>query len=178
MSETLLITLSDIQQFKSISDNINSFSDLEPYILEAQDFDLRPFLGDGMFKDLVNDFNDSPSLTLFGDLFNGKEYEVNGIEYFHKGLKAILIFHSYARYAANANVKSTPSGFMQKTSQYSDGVDPATIARIIKTARTGATSHEDRVRHYLSSFPNEFPKWIHGQKSTNFKSGIKFRKIG
>lgn len=178
MAETCLITLSDIQEFKAISENINTFSDLVPFILEAQDFELRPFLGDGMYRDLINDFNDSPSLSVFGDLFNGQVFQIAGIDYEHKGLKSILVYHSYARYAANANIKSTASGFMHKTSQYSEKADLATISRIIKEARTGATSHEDRVRRYLQHNFNEFPKWIHGKKSTNYKSGMKFRPIG
>jgi len=41
---TKLITLADIQTLKPISANVNEVKQLNTYILEAQEFDLRPFL--------------------------------------------------------------------------------------------------------------------------------------
>ena len=50
---TKLITLADIQTLKPISANVNEVKQLNTYILEAQEFDLRPFLGDEFYLALV-----------------------------------------------------------------------------------------------------------------------------
>ena len=60
MITTKLITLANIQDVKSISLNVNETKQLSPYILEAQNFDLRELLGDAFYLDLISDF---PTLT-------------------------------------------------------------------------------------------------------------------
>lgn len=81
---TPIITLSDVQLFKSVSDNINSIKELQPYILEAMDFDLRPFMGESFYIDLYEKFVASPSLDGYEDLFNGSTYTYNGNKYQHE----------------------------------------------------------------------------------------------
>ena len=56
MITTKLITLANIQDVKSISLNVNETKQLSPYILEAQNFDLRELIGDAFYLDLIADF--------------------------------------------------------------------------------------------------------------------------
>ena len=79
-----LITLADIQALKPISVNINETKALKPFILEAQEFDLKPFMGDAFYIALMTDFDASPSLSTYSDLFNGSTYTYDGETYQHE----------------------------------------------------------------------------------------------
>ena len=64
-----LITLADIRTYKQISSNLNAIK-IDSEINEAQEFDLRPFMGDEFYLALLDDFSASPSLQIYDDLFN------------------------------------------------------------------------------------------------------------
>lgn len=172
--ETQLITLSDIRDFKGISLNIAQEKELNPLILEAQDFDLRAFLGDSFYIALVEDFEASPSLSVYSELWNGKKYTFNNLEYKFEGLRAVLIYHSYARFVSMNGITSTPTGFVTKTTQYSEKAD---VSRLITQARSGATVHEERTRLFLDRHSSDFPLWRYAGRTTNFKNGVKMRQV-
>ena len=172
-----LITKTDIQEFKMISDNVSSIKQLSPFIIEAQEFDLRPFMGESFFIDFMDDATASPQFTKYEDLWNGVQYTYSGHKYEHQGIKAILIYHSYARYLPHASVKSTPHGMVHKQNQYSERVSDKTIARMLAQARSGAEEHERRVRLFLQRNRSDYPlyKCPRGKK---YRAGMKINKIG
>ena len=177
MRNTLLIGLTDFQDHKGITSNVNTFKDLEPHILEAQEFDLRPMLGESFYISLLDDFEASPSLNDYEDLFNGERYTYNGNQYEHGGIKAVLVYHAYARYIGGSQVQSTPTGFVKKTTQYSESASDKTIARMISQARSGGQAHWDRVKCYLERNSKDYPLFKCGNK-TRYKGGIKLKRIG
>jgi len=175
MINTPLITLANIQAIKSISLNVNESKQLTPYILEAQNFDLRELLGDAFYLDLVADFVASPSLSNYDLLFNGGTYTYGGETYHLDGLKLYLIYSTYARHLANSNVISTATGLVHKTNQYSEKVEEKTISRLVSQARSGATFCENNIKDYLCRFASTYPIYKkEKQKSTAFK----IRNIG
>ena len=174
---TPYITKSDIQEFKGIAENLNSTKDLDPYIIEAQEFDLRPFLGEAFFIAFDEDFTASPSLETYDDLFNGVTYTYSGDQYRHEGLKAMLIYHAYARYLANANTKSTAYGLVQKNSQHSTPASEKTIARLVSQARSGAMVYQNRVKKYLDINSSTYTLWECGN-GKKFRTGKGVRRIG
>ena len=175
MITTQLITLANIQAVKSISLNVNESKQLTPYILEAQNFDLRELLGDAFYLDLVADFVASPSLADYSTLFNGGTYTYGSETYHLDGIKLFLIYCTYARYLANSSVIATATGLVHKTNQYSDKVEEKTISRLVSQARSGATFVENNVKEYLSRYSSTYPLYkCEKQKSTGFK----IRNIG
>lgn len=107
MQETILITKSEIQEFKQISNSINS-DKLNQIIKEAQFNDLLPLLGERLYNDLmVNTVN-------YADLLDGSVYTVNNITYTNYGLKAVLAHYVYARYAMFGDVIDNPFGMTTK----------------------------------------------------------------
>lgn len=176
---TPLITINQIRAVKSISLNTNEVAQLTPQILEAQDFDLRPILGDEFYFAIVADFEASPSLTEYAELFNGCTYTHEGRQYTHEGIKAFLIYSSYARYVANSNVIATPTGMVHKTNQFSESVNEKTISRLVEQARSGAEMHKIRFVDYLNRNVNLYPLWLQScKKSTPYRAGVKIRQIG
>lgn len=175
--KTTLITLSDMRELIDMSPNMNFEKDLETYVLQAQDQELRKFMGDTFYLDFLDDFNASPSLTKYSDLWNGEQYDYGTDKKEHNGLKTILIYHSYARYIGNMGVKSTTTGFVQKTSDWSERVGEKTIARMIQQNRSLAGSNELRVATYLNHNSSDYPLWKCGKKQ--FVGGYRrIKKIG
>lgn len=175
---TPLITLNDIRSIKSISLNLNSDKELIPHILEAQNFDLRPMLGDTFFIDLESDILASPSLDKYENIWNAFTYDYAGEKFRHEGLKTALIYHTYARYLSGANIQTTATGIVQKLNQYSEKIDDRSIQRLIVQARSAATITEDRVKIYVNRFPSIYPLWKCGNSKNKFSSGLKIRSIG
>jgi len=177
MRNTLLIGLTDFQDFKGISSNVNTFKELEPHILEAQEFDLRPLMGESFYLSLLDDFEASPSLDDYEALFNGGHYTHNGNQYEHGGIKAVLVYHAYARYIGGSPVQSTATGFVRKTNQYSEPASEKTISRMSAQARSGAQSYWDKVKCFIERNSNDYPLFKCGKK-TRYKGGIKIKRIG
>jgi len=177
MIQTQLITLDDIKQIKGISSNLNQVKDLDPHIIEAQEFDLRVFMGEDFYLALIDDFTASPSLAVYSDLWNGVKYEYNNKTYQHFGLKTVLAYYAYARYLGRANVKETPYGLMHKKSDHSERVSERTITRYVDQAQSAATSHEKRVHCFLAAFSADYPLYECGG-GHKFKGGKKSKRIG
>lgn len=172
-----LITFEDIRDRIGIPLNTNQAKDLNPKILDAQDFDLRPFLGEQLYLDLIEDFSNSPSLVKYNDLFNGSTYTYNGKKYQHDGVKAILVYHSYARYSGRNSIKDTPFGFTQKKNEHSDHASEKAIARIVAEERSKAQAHEDRVRMFLHYNREDYPLYnCHNTKRRS--TGVRIKRIG
>jgi len=128
MTTTKLISLTDIQELKGISSNVNIVKQLNPFIIEAQEMELRPFLGDEFYLALLAD---APTFANYGDLFNGVDYTYNGHQYRNDGIKPMLIYYAYARYLNNAQSIITPNGIVSKENNNSTPVSEKTTARLV-----------------------------------------------
>jgi hypothetical protein len=179
MSRTQLIGLTDIKLFKGISSNLNQPKDLIPNILEAQDFNLRPFMGESFYLELLDEFESSPSLNpqIWKDLFSGVRYTWEGKQYEHEGLRAVLIYHAYASYQSTAGSTDTPFGRRHKSSDHSERVSDKTTSRLIAQARAGAMSHQERVALFLNRYSENYPLWeCSGGKK--YRAGLVIKQIG
>lgn len=162
---TLLISLQDIQEFKSITSNIDTTKSLEPYIHDAQEMDLRAFLGEELYIDLLDDYEASPSLDKYSDLFNGVTYTYQGVKRKHEGLKAVLVHFTYYRYCLSANTHSTKFGLVNKKNDWSDQAPEKQIVRIANQAKSQAVVYQERVKKYLDIYSDTlFEFWRFGTK--------------
>lgn len=169
---TLLISISDFTPYKAISANINATKKLEPYILEAQEFDLKPLLGDELYNALVEDFEASPSLTDYSDLFNGSEWTLSGHNYKHAGLIPVLCYFAYARYKLNSNTEDTAFGTITKRNNESEPVSEKTISRQADQARSGAMSYMNQVIKFLNDNSTDYPLWVNSCKTKTGRTRI------
>jgi len=156
---TNLITITDIQAFKPMSVNIDVSKKLTTFIREAQEFDLRPLLGDEFYLAIVSDFEASPSLQVYGDLFNGVTYIYGGHTYQHDGLKSVLVYYAYSRYLNNAQTNQTAFGVVEKVNEHSNPISEKTLSRQVGQAISGAKAYEQRVIDYLVRNESTYPLW-------------------
>lgn len=169
-----LITIQDIIEFKPMSLNTNTAKALDPYIVEAQEFDLKPFLGDPFYLAILND---APDFNNYFDLWNGQQYTWSSYDYAHNGLKAVLIYQAYARYLVNANSTETPFGVVAKRNDFSDQIDTKALSMKIQQARAGAKSYQQQVEDYLNRNLSDFPLWRIGCNTPNNNSSVRISRI-
>jgi len=153
-----LITLEDIVAFKPLSINMNVAKGLDPYILEAQEFDIREVLGDPLYLAMLDDAPDF-NTEIYDKLFNGCDYVYEGLNYQQSGVKASLIYFTYARYLANANQTPTAFGMVQKKNDYSDPITDKQLAIKIQQAKSGAMAYQNKYVEYLNRFKEDYPLW-------------------
>lgn len=166
-----LIDITDIQAFKPISANIDVAKKVVPYIIEAQEFDLRPILGEELYVDVITNPDD------YTDLLDPKTYTYQGKTYQHNGLKAVLVYYAYARYKSNSNANDTAFGTVVKTTQHSTPVDYKVIKNQVEQAKAGAVAYQNRIIDFLNRNHEEYPLWNYAY-TNKANTGFRIRAIG
>jgi hypothetical protein len=168
---TALIDLNDIESLRSISLNIDFDSKVKPHVLDAQEFDLRPLIGEEFWIELADD------VSAFPDLWEGLTYTHQGHTYQHPGLKAVLVMFAYARYKGSVQQTDTAYGLVVKTNEHSTPVSDRTLARAEAKAKSGAEIYWTRVRDYLCRKSTTYPLWKGGSSGRLTGNGLRIRKV-
>lgn len=169
---TLLISRPDFEPYKALSANMNTVKNLDAYILEAQEMDLKPLMGREIYIDLLDDFEASPSLAIYDDLFNGLSYTYLDKKYKHAGLVPVLCYFTYARFLLNANGHSTEFGIVKKKTEDSEAVSDSEIARRVSQARAGAMAYWEDVRIFLNHYKDTYTLWQSSADHGQLDSGL------
>jgi hypothetical protein len=170
MITTKLINRNDIARYKQISNTVYD-EVLDATIIEAQIQDIAPLLGEKLFNDiLVNHAN-------YNDLLNGGSYTFSGVVYNNYGLKAVLVYYTYARYQMFGNVIDTPFSTIEKL-EGSDSrpTSEKTKKDLYHMNRDSAFTIWQSVENYLIRTGNVLFKTTQCQVSKT--STLKFGKIG
>jgi len=163
-----IITILDIQDYKPLSKNTDTEKKVDPFIFEAQEFDLRPFMGDEFYLKLVSEFQAPWTDPNFENLYKGNVWIKNGKTYENPGLRSVLVYFSYARYINKANTNSTAFGMVGKTNPDSTPITDRTIDRLVAQAMNGAKAYLNRVEYFIKCNSELFPEYdcgIESQKS-------------
>jgi hypothetical protein len=181
-----IITILDIQEFKPLSKNTDTDKKVKPFIQEAQEFDLRPFMGDEFYLELINQVQNTFPNPNYKDLFDGSIWTKGGRTYENPGLRAVLVYYSYARYLNKANTNSTAFGMVGKENPDSSPITDRTIDRLVSQSMNGAKAYLNRVEYYINCNKDLFPEYDCGvdlQKSGSIRmsaaggNGSKKRKF-
>lgn len=160
-------------------------AELTRYISQAQEFDIKPQLGDIFYYDLLANNADAN----YQDLLNG-ELDYTYLTYAYKlefGLKAAICFYANARYLPNANKKNTEMGFMQKRNEFSDHVDTKSIQLMVNDSKSAAIGYMQEVIKYLDRYRTidntKYPLWRNGVLAVDNNcevksSGMRISKVG
>ena len=138
-----LITYSDFSTYIDVSVNITSAKRIDPYIKEAQEFDIRELLGDLFYQRVTA----SPST--YATLLNGGTYTYEGETYSFVGLKAAHVYFTYARFILNDDLRSTPSGLKRKLTNESEPISERSLSRYASQAREAANSYWNQCHRFL-----------------------------
>lgn len=159
---TLLITPEELSQFLPLAWR-NNHDPLKKFILQAQEFDLRPLLPSRLFSELISQAN-SPK---FEQLLNGGAYVYKGENIHFLGLKACLSFFTYAHWILQSNHNDTPWGVVQKDLQQSTQISFQEKRDMQKLYQQKANEIFKGVELYLQrEHPEYFTQKSHKEKKT------------
>lgn len=145
-------------------------SRVNTYIIEAQENDLRPVLGDALYKDFI----DNQSLTKYTELLRGKSYTVNGFAIDFPGVKPMLAYFTLARIVANNQMNITSYGIVQKTVNESQPVEQAGVKALVTELRSVAVSYQNRLIQFLKANTSTYPQYNQTLIAENNISGLNF----
>ena len=151
----LLVGKTDFEPYLQVSVNLKDDRHLAPHILQAQNLDIKPALGNAFYTDMVKNYTDDNYQALLG----GGEYVQNGNTLSFQGLKAAIVSFSYARYIYSRNAVDTPFGMVTKTSDYTQAVDAKTLTQVANFARNSGEQYLHEIIQYLNASSALFPLW-------------------
>lgn len=170
----LLITIENICEFRPLSKGIPAVR-IQPYIQEAQQFDLKRLLGDPLYVDFMTYFDNADvAYDKYRDLLNGKNYVVDGNTIEHPGLRGYLSYMTLARFFNNNQINVTKYGLVEKNGEDSTPLDWKAIAAAVAEIRSNGLNLQVDIQKYLRSNPTTYPLYNYQDGSASGQLGVKF----
>ena len=170
----MLISRSDIQTVIQLSDNLPAVK-LDPYISRAQEMDLKPQLGPGLYKAFVDGVDAETAIYL--TLLNGESYLCGTDTIDYSGIKPALAWFAYARYLGDQDSYSTVNGIVQPISDHSQPLSEKAVTRKINQAREAAGHYIDEMHAYLCEKSATYTLY-NGDKLERRRTKVKITAIG
>ncbi len=151
-------------------------SRLDPYILKAQELDLKPVLNDALYYDFITKFNSTADVmyALYQALLNGTTYTYSGQTVSFPGVKPMLIAFTMARFLPANQINVTRYGVTQKTTQQSEPVSASAITYMVNNLRGEAMAYQNQVEQYLLQNQTDYPLYGRYPSSVKQRTGVKF----
>ena len=174
-----LITKTDIKTYRPTAELDDAR--INPFIIEAQNMDLRPVLNDVLFYDFITKFNVTldPMYAKYQKLLNGGTYTYNSQTIYFDGVKAMLSYYALARFVVANPVNVTRMGVAIKTLQQSEPADAATIKYFVNDLRGTAIGYQNQIIQFLITNPTDYPLYNLGGGASQQpnKTSFKFFKL-
>lgn len=171
-----LITISDLAPYRDVSANIDAAERFDPFVQDAQRFDVAPLLGAGLYLALLDGAAASPIADRWQVLLNGEDYTPDGKDYPIKfyGLKPAIVYFAYARFIENQSVNVTRAGVKYKLAANSEPVEWNVIKQLAATERSKASSYMDGVLAYLNEKTATYPEWDNSCGRQENRTSVRF----
>lgn len=164
----LLITPTEFATFRNISKKIDS-DKINEAISLAQQSDLTNILGDFIFDVIKN-----AEVTAWLPLMNGSEFECDGEDFEHAGIKRLLADYTHGRYVYVKNVEDTPFGIVTKSYQDGIPVERNTLRDLTKQDQVDAGIKFRLIEKYILTEPELFSRYC---KNKNQGTGFNFQRF-
>jgi hypothetical protein len=179
--EPLLITKTDFAAYRNLTTNMDDSKRLEPFILEAQRLDLNAMLGKRLYFDMLKylasyssgiaaqtdlaPYQPNTDELWFQKLLNGASYNYIWSDQsittkIYAGLKPVLVYLSFARFVRSDNVRSTNSGFVKKTVDFSTQISDKEIQSVAARAEADANAFFTAVEDFMADNDAYFKKYL------------------
>lgn len=156
----LIIQATDFASYKTLSQNINSTRDLDPYIKEAEEFDLLRIIS----QELMNDVKDAESSNATNNALLLAQ------------IKPMMVYYSYMRYVQFRGVQDTQSGFRVKQGNETQAASHEERKAMYRDAKSKGLHYENILVAYLYENSAKFPLWK-STKTQKRSTTIRIRKV-
>ena len=177
MALPTIITLADIRAVRPVSASLDP-DYIDPYIVEAQEQELKPLLGNAFFLEFVNNIDGGTPSTENELLFDGGEYASGNETFTFRGVNEFLSYASYARLAIRQNSLVTRFGVVTKETEESLPVNTAAFNQERYDARAVQMGIQKEITNFLNSSSQSanYPLWRKRETSPT-KQGFRFSKV-
>lgn len=142
-------------------------------IMEAQNLDIRPQIGDELYMAIANEFTTSRVRSLMGmEVFKDK----NNHTRMHFGLSKALAYYAYARIVKTGSNTQTRYGFVSKNDENSTNTSLKERINAYDDAFAMGDDYMKGVVDYIVANASSYPEYSLKGKMKNNR--IMFRKIG
>lgn len=150
---------------------------ITPFIIEAQQNDLRPALNDALYYDLMTKFTQAGDdmYSAYQDLIDGKEYTYGSHTVYFSGIKPMLAYFTLARFIVSQQVNITRFGVTQKLTPQSEPTSFAAIQAEANQMKSTAISYQNELIQFLETKASTYPLYNTAGGSSNISSRTSFK---
>lgn len=155
----ILITKQHLDEFRPISGFID-IDRINPYIQEAQSFDLKQLLGPALFVDFMAKYDNDglgAIYTAYQNLLKGSTYTVSGRTYEHPGLIGFLVYCTLARFYNGQQTNVTRYGLVGLQGEGMTPLDARAVAAEVAQLKANALSFAEEIRDFLAANASTYP---------------------
>jgi len=173
MVEVYLISQADIKKYHPTSDIPDGR--IDPYIISAQELDLKPVLNESLYWDFISKYNTSgdPMYANYQTLLNGGTYTYSGQTIQYPGIKPMLCAYTMARFLPMQQVQVTRHSIVVKKSEYSDPISTTQITYIVNGLRAQAIGYQNQLEQFLLQNQTTYPLYGSYPSAVNQRTGVK-----
>lgn len=159
-----LVTKSDLDLYKLVADSVKNSTVWDQFVVEAQSFDVKYWLGDALLSELLEQTAASPQeiSTANTTLLNGGSYTYNSKTYVFSGLKAVIIYYAFARFTSWQPYNFTQAGITVKDTDFSTPASDKAVQRISTEVKLTADSMREEVELFLQRNSTTYPLYSCG----------------
>jgi hypothetical protein len=158
---TLFISQQDFKDKVDLSENVLS-KYIIPNIASVQDRYIKKILCKSFYDELIDELDGGNVTTANQTLID--DY-----------IKAAMVYRSYARYLASANVFNTPAGFRKFREDNSEGAEAADMAALMNQANSDANYYERELFDFLNNNLDDYPTYRDECQCGKLKSITNFK---
>lgn len=175
-----LVTKTDLDGYKYIADSVRNNTIWDQFVVEAQQFDVKKWLGDGLLNEILTQAGTLPTSfsTANQKLLDGGTYDYCDSTYMFQGLKACIIYYAFARYTNRNAYNYTAAGIVIKDSDFSTPATDKHIQRLETEARLQADAIRCEIITFLNRNDDDYPLWSSVCGSRSCVSSRPFTVLG
>jgi len=174
MVEKYLISKQDVVKFHPMAEIPQVRFD--PYIIKAQELDLKPVLNDSLYYDFLSKFDQTadPMYDAYKNLLNGTTYTYSGQTVEFPGVRPMLCSFVMARFVAMNQTNVTRYGVVNKISPQSEPVSQSSITYLVNGFRADGVAYQNQVEQFLLTLQTTYQKYGTFPSSVQSRTGVKF----
>ncbi len=171
------VTKSDLDAVKHVADSVKNVATWPQFVIEAQRFDTKHWIGDALLNEIDSQLSASPAdLSVANQkLMDGGSYTYQNQTYLFGGLKLCIIYYAFARFVNRNPYNFTAAGVTVKDTDFSTPASDKAIQRIVTEATLMAAALKDETVLFLRRNSANYPLYkchrSNGQPRTFFVIG-------
>ena len=167
-----IVSENDFKTVKRLPSTLRYVEDMEPNILDAQEFDLLPVFPKEMKADIALTINNNGTVTT-------EDYNQAAYDALLPYMKDVVLWFAYGRYWQDAGIDITRSGPMIKRSTpNSEPVGQNIRQSQVKQAQNKGAAYMEKMIDYLNDNTASFSEWNETKTENKRSHSIGITSVG